>query len=275
MVIDNTSDKHLEQEIQDTQIVIIAGGRAKRLGLDIPKCLLDIGENEKLIDKCITALRKEGFWNFIFLLGHRSDEVAQYIGDGSKHGIKVTYSIDPPSASGWGKGKAFRYALISGKIESSKRSLVVFPDDVIVDDGIFSRFLSHHIEHMLKNNTAGSMILVPGTEYAYGVAEIADTGLVTRFKEKPIVAMPTSVGVYAFEPGVYSIIHDKINMDDPGPVDLESTILPILVDGLKLSSLTIPTEKWLPINTLKEYEHAIEILSVARSRKNGTERPNE
>src|SRR5438093_13420848 len=192
-------DANLQNAISETQVVIIAGGRAKRLGLDIPKCLLDIDGKEKLIDKCIRSLRNEGYQDFVFLLGHRYDEVAQYIGDGSKYGIGATFNIDPPTSSGWGKGKAFKHALIHDKINSKKRSIVVFPDDLIIGEGLYAQFLSHHLDCNRRFGTTASMILVPGTEYPYGVAEISDTGLVTKFREKPIVPMHTSVGVYAFE----------------------------------------------------------------------------
>lgn len=256
------NNKTLNEEIRETQVVVMAGGRARRLGLDVPKCLLDIEGGEKLIDKCISSLRNDGFSKFVFLLGHRHEEVTQYVGNGAKHGIDATFSIDPPSKLGWGKGKAFKYALLQNKIDSTKRCIVVFPDDLLLEENMYRKMLDQHLESSRTLGSVASMILVPGTEYPYGVAEIASSGLITRFSEKPVVSMPTSVGVYVFEPDVYSLIQQKIDLQDPRPVDLESTILPSLVADLKLSSMVIPTEKWLPINTLKEYEHAVQVLSV-------------
>jgi NDP-sugar pyrophosphorylase family protein len=238
----------------------MAGGRAKRMGTDIPKCLLELS-GKKLIDICIESLTKEGFRDFVFLLGHKHEMVTEHVSNGSNYGITAKFNIDPPSVAGWGKGKAFKYALATGKIDYSKRSIVVFPDDIILEDRIFSKFLLSHLDAVQRHSISGSTLLVPGTDFPYGVAEVDSNGLVEKFTEKPFLNMPTSVGVYIFESEVYDIIRDKISLDDPSPVDLESTIMPRLVANNKLGSFFIPSNKWMPINTVKEYEQAIKVFS--------------
>jgi len=247
-------------QMAKTQIVVIAGGRAKRMGTDIPKCLLEIS-GKKLIDICIESLTKEGFSDFVFLLGHKHEMVTDHIGNGSRYGIKAKFSVDPPTVLGWGKGKAFKYALTTEKIDSSRRSIVVFPDDLILEDRIFSKFLMSHVQACLKHGISASTLLVPGTYYPYAVADVDGDGVVKKFIEKPFLNEPTSVGVYIFESEVYNVIHDLIGLDDPTPVDLESTIMPRLVTENKLGSLLIASDKWVPINTMKEYEQAIKVFS--------------
>lgn len=246
-----------------TQVIIVAGGRAKRLGMDVPKCLLEIS-GKKLIDLCIESLAKEGFRDFVFLLGHKHEMVIDHIGDGKKYGINVRYSVDPPNAIGWGKGKAFKNALVNNAIDASKRCLVVFPDDVVLEERIFSRLLMHHAESMRKQATSGTIVVVPGTEYPYGVAEVDRDGIVMKFTEKPLVNVATSIGMYAFEPEVYNIVRDRIDLYDPYPVEFESVVLPRLASEFKLASMFIETKNWVPINTLKEYEHAIKVFSVKK-----------
>jgi NDP-sugar pyrophosphorylase family protein len=252
-----------ETQARQTQIVVMAGGRAKRMGIDIPKCMLEIS-GKKLVDICIEALAKEGFRNFVFLLGHKHEMVTEHIRDGSKYGIQAKYSIDPPSVLGWGKGKAFKYALETNMIDSRQRSFVVFPDDLILEDKVYSRMLMHHIEAVRKNGVYASTLLVPGTEYPFGVAEVAPDGTVLDFREKPFLEKPTSVGVYLFDQPVYDIISKEISLDNPNPVDLESTIMPYLVKDRRLTSIFTPSNKWVPINTMKEYEQAVKILTVPR-----------
>ena len=250
------------EQIEKTQIVVMAGGKAKRMAIDIPKCLLEIS-GKKLIDMCIESLTKEGFRDFVFLLGHKHETVAEYIGN-CRYNISSRFSIDPPRVSGWGKGKAFKYALVNEKIDGSKRSIVVFPDDIILEEKIFSKFLLNHVEAIQKHSVSASVLLVPGAEYPYAVADVDSGGLVHEFTEKPFLNKPTSAGVYIFEPDVYGIIRENISIDDPSPVDLESTIMPRLVANTKLSSFFIPTNKWMPINTIKEYENAIKVFSKAK-----------
>jgi NDP-sugar pyrophosphorylase family protein len=255
--------KWYDELVDRTQVIIVAGGKAKRLGLDIPKCLLEIS-GKKLIDMSIESLAKEGFRDFVLLLGHKADMVMDHIDDGRKYGINVTYSVDPSGAIGWGKGKAFKHALINNKIDTSRRSLVVFPDDIVLEENIFSRLLMHHADSMRKFATSATIVLVPGTEYPYGVADVDDSGIVRKFTEKPMVNVPTSIGMYAFESDTYDIIRNKISLDDPHPVEFESIVLPHLASENRLASMFIETRNWVPINTLKEYENAIKVLSVRK-----------
>lgn len=249
--------------VERTQVIVVAGGKAKRLGMDIPKCLLEIS-GKKLIDMCIESLTKEGFREFVFLLGHKHEMVMDHIGDGKKYGITAEYSVDPANAAGWGKGKAFKYALVNNKISTSKRSMVVFPDDIILEEKIFSRLLMHHVDSMRKHATSATIVLVPGTEYPYGVAEVGGNGIIMKFTEKPQVNMATSIGMYAFEPEVYDIIRERIDLDEPRPIEFESVVLPYLANEYKLASMFIETKSWVPINTVKEYEQAIKVLALKR-----------
>ncbi|HKX82324.1 MAG TPA: sugar phosphate nucleotidyltransferase [Nitrososphaera sp.] len=255
--------KWYDELVDRTQVIVVAGGKAKRLGMDVPKCLLEISSS-KLIDISIEALAKEGFRDFVLMLGHKADMVMDHVGDGSRYGIKVTYSIDPVNAIGWGKGKAFKHALVNNKIDTTKRSLVVFPDDIVTEDRIFSRLLMHHADSMRKNATSATIVLVPGTEYPYGVAEVDGSGIVMKFTEKPQVNVATSIGMYAFEPDTYEIIREHIDLDNPMPVEFESVVLPRLASDQRLASMFIETKNWVPINTLKEYENAIKVLSTRK-----------
>jgi NDP-sugar pyrophosphorylase family protein len=243
-----------------TQVIVLAGGKAKRLGMDVPKCLLEIS-GKKLIDICVESLVKDGFRDFVFLLGHKHELVVDHIGDGKRYGINVTYSIDPPDAIGWGKGKAFKHALVNGKIDTSKKCLVVFPDDIVIEEKIFSRLLMYHADSMRKQATWGTIVLVPGTEYPYGVAEVDSDGRVLKFTEKPMVNVATSIGLYVFEPEVYDVVRSKIELNDSHPIEFESVVLPYLAGEGKLASMIVDTKNWVPINTLKEYEQAIKVFS--------------
>lgn len=249
----------MQYEIDKTQVIVVAGGKAKRMGIDIPKCLLEIS-GKKLIDRTIESLTKEGFKQFVFLVGHKHELVMEHIGDGSKYGIQAEFSIDPIGNVDWGKGKAIKQALKSHKFDRTKRSLILFPDDVVLEKDIFSRFLKSHLDSVIHRSCIGSIVLVPGTEYPYGEASVDPNGLILGFKEKPLIHKPTSIGIYIFEPAVYEIIEYAIDLEDIDAVELESGVLPILANERKLSGFFIASSKWIPINTLKEYEKVIKVL---------------
>ncbi|MEM2101526.1 MAG: nucleotidyltransferase family protein [Candidatus Nitrosocaldus sp.] len=245
----------------DTQIAILAGGMGKRLGIDAPKCLLSIG-NSTLLDLCIERLIKNGFKDkeFILLLGYKHEMVRRHVNDGKRYGIRVKYSIDPEDNIGWGKGKAFKNALLNNIIDGSKRTLVTFPDDIMLDDGIYARFMQDHLEAVSRYGVYASIALIDKVEYPYGTAKLDDNNNIVEFIEKPMLPIPTSIGLYIFEPKVYDIINKHIDMDSPKAVELESLIFPILAEKGLLHGFIIDSSSWLPVNTLKEYEKAIKVL---------------
>ncbi len=246
---------------KDIQIALLAGGMGKRLGIDAPKCLLKIGDST-LLDICIDRLIENGFKDkeFILLLGYKHEMVREYIRDGKRYGIKVRYSIDPEGSVGWGKGKAFKYALLNNAIDSKKRTLVTFPDDILVEDCIYARFLQDHLEAVSRYGVYASIALVDKVEYPYGSAELDANNNIVKFVEKPMLNIHTSIGLYILEPEVYAIIDEHIDMGSQKAVELESVIFPILAERGLLHGFIINSGSWLPINTLKEYEKAIKVL---------------
>ncbi|MCS6767892.1 MAG: sugar phosphate nucleotidyltransferase [Candidatus Nitrosocaldus sp.] len=246
---------------RDMQIALLAGGMGKRLGIDAPKCLLKIG-NSTLLDICVERLIKDGFRekDFIMLLGYKHEMVREHVMDGARYGIRMRYSVDPDNNIGWGKGKAFKHALLNHTIDSSKRTLVTFPDDILLEDGVYARFMQDHIEAVSRHGVYASIALVDKVEYPYGTAELDANNNITRFVEKPMLNIPTSIGLYAFEPEVYTIIDEHVDMSSPKAIELESVIFPILAGRGLLHGFLIDHRSWLPINTLKEYEKAIKAL---------------
>jgi NDP-sugar pyrophosphorylase family protein len=77
-----------------------------------------------------------------------------------------------------------------------------------------------------------------------------------------MLSIPTSIGLYAFEPKVYEIIDDLVDIDKDGSIELESVIFPKLAEMRRLASFFVDYSKWLPINTLKEYEKALRVLNT-------------
>lgn len=248
---------------RDLQVALLAGGMGKRLGIDAPKCLLKIN-GSTLLDICIEKLISNGFKDkeFILLLGYKHEMVKEHIDDGKRYGISVRYSIDPDNSIGWGKGKAFKHALLNNTIDRRKRTLITFPDDIILEDKVYSRFVQDHLEAVAKYGVYASIALIDRVEYPYGTAKLDANNnmMIVEFKEKPMLNIPTSIGLYIFEPEVYTIINEHIDMSSPKAVELESVIFPVLAERGVLHGFIIDSDSWLPINTLKEYERAIKVL---------------
>ena len=103
--------RNIEEDIRNTQVIVLAGGRAKRMGkIDKPKALLELN-GTTLVDHMMTQLSNCGFKDFIFLTGYKHEYIENHVGDGSRYGVSVKYSVEPETVKG--KGKALKYALMS------------------------------------------------------------------------------------------------------------------------------------------------------------------
>ncbi len=246
--------------MNNIQAVIFAGGQGKRLGADIPKCMIDLN-GKRLIDICIENLMRNGIREYVFLLGYKHELVRSHLA--RYNDIEIRYSIDLNSNKVWGKGKAFKHAIINNSIDRKKSVLATFPDDILLDPYLYGRMVNAHLEAVKRYGVWATLMLVSQTRYPYGVAKLDENNIIYRFEEKPLLDIPTSSGTYMFEPEVYDIIIENIDLDYPEPQEFESIIIPLLVERRRVYGFMIDAKEWLPINTRKEYEDALKALSTS------------
>jgi NDP-sugar pyrophosphorylase family protein len=80
-------------------------------------------------------------------------------------------------------------------------------------------------------------------------------GFVTKFQEKPVVPLVTSVGVSVLEPSVYELVRREIPLDTSQTAELDRVYAPLSLSR-KLYGIPIPHECWYPINTEKDLSEA-------------------
>ncbi|MGC8935630.1 MAG: nucleotidyltransferase family protein, partial [Thermoproteota archaeon] len=159
--------------------------------------------------------------------------------------------------------KALKHAIETGAVDTSRRSLIAFPDDVFTERTLVTRFLLSHVEAVNRNKVLASIVLASAIDLPYGVAKVDSNNIVTKFKEKPTLNILTSAGLYILEPEVYKIILQNISLEETKQVELEETILPMLAEKRKLYAFVIPRNTWLPVNTLKELEQVNNELELS------------
>jgi len=77
-------------------IVILAGGLATRLGsltAEVPKSLIEIN-GRPFIEWQMNKLVNAGYSHFVLCLSHKSNLIRNYLGDGSRWGVDIQYSLD-------------------------------------------------------------------------------------------------------------------------------------------------------------------------------------
>jgi NDP-sugar pyrophosphorylase family protein len=252
--------ENLKKEIEKTQVVILAGGSAKRMGkIDKPKALLELREGWTLLDNELDFFAKCGFKNFVLVLGHMHEQIEEHVEKmGYKKRFNIEISVDPTTEN-WGKGKALKYALDQGKIKK-ERFIISFPDDLKFDSLLPLKLFLQHLSFVNKYGSLGTITLVNGIEFPFGVAKLNGEGKVISFVEKPLVNTLTNIGLYMFEKDVLDLIREEIEITLPKPIEFEDVIIPRLASQGKLYSLVVPPDVWLPINDMKSYEKALKIF---------------
>jgi len=85
-------------------VAILAGGLAKRLKKNTfnkPKALIDIA-GKPFISRQLSYLSNQNIKNIVICTAHLGNQIKNYVGDGSKYNLKVSYSDDGDKLLGTG-----------------------------------------------------------------------------------------------------------------------------------------------------------------------------
>lgn len=83
-------------------VVILAGGLATRLRPlteTIPKSLVEV-DGEPFVAHQLRLLKKNGIRDVLMCLGYLGEQVVNYVGNGQRFGINVSYAFDGPTLLG-------------------------------------------------------------------------------------------------------------------------------------------------------------------------------
>lgn len=78
------------------KIVIMAGGKGTRIAevnSEVPKPMIPI-EGKPILEYQIETLKKQGYDDFILIIGHMGPVITKYFGNGSKFGVKIQYIVE-------------------------------------------------------------------------------------------------------------------------------------------------------------------------------------
>jgi len=218
---------------------IIAGGLARRLRPiteAIPKVLVEVA-GKPIIEWQIEWLKKQGVDTIVILAGYLHEKIIEFLGSGSKYGIKVVYVIeDEPRGTGG--------ALKNAESILSDGIFIAMNGDIITN--IPAKHLIAELEH--DGNAIGAMALVP-LKSPYGIVKLDEKGFIKEFMEKPILKeYLINAGVYAMKPEIFNYTPEK--------GDLEKVTFPLLAEKGLLKGVVYGDVYWRSIDTVKDIEEA-------------------
>ncbi|MCX6281416.1 MAG: sugar phosphate nucleotidyltransferase [Bacteroidetes bacterium] len=223
--------------------VILAGGKGTRLKpytTVIPKPLVPVGERA-IIDILISRLVKCGVDEVWICLNHFAEIIMAYLGNGSKFGLKINYSLEEEPL-----GTVAPIALI----DSLPADFLVMNGDLLTDLD-FRELYSRHIaqQSLLTVSTYHRT-----TKIDFGVLELdKESNKVTGFREKPEYSFNVSMGVYAMNRKVLEYVPPK------KPFGFDDLMLSLLEKQIPVSVYPY-SGYWLDIGRPDDYEKANEDL---------------
>jgi len=221
--------------------VILVGGQGTRLRpltCNRPKSMVPV-LNMPFLEHVIRNLKTHRITDIILAQHHLPAPMAQYFGDGSRLGVKLTYVMeDSPRGT-------------AGAVKNAERHLdgtfLVLNGDIFHDRN-FTGFLGHH----RGNQAKATIVLSPVDDTSiYGVVETDQAGRVLRFIEKPKREEAPSNWINA---GTYVIEPDVLNRIPPGvKYSFERELFPgMLAEGLPVYAYH-SRQYWMDTGTPEKY----------------------
>ena len=222
--------------------ILLAGGKGTRLRpltIHTPKPIVPIF-NRPFLNYEIDLLKQVPEIDEVFLsLNYQPRRIEEIFGDGSAHGIKIRYVVEPAPL---GTGGAIKYAG-----DKLTESVVVFNGDVLTQIDLSAVIRLHR-----ERRARATIVLTPvDNPTAYGLVETDAQGNVLRFLEKPsadeITTNNINAGIYVLEPDTF----DRIPSDVAWSV--ERSYFPSLVERKETFVAYIYDGYWIDIGTPEKY----------------------
>jgi dTDP-glucose pyrophosphorylase len=245
---------HLWDEMTETPsksniIVIMAGGMGTRLHpqtSNCPKPLLPIG-GKPIIEHIICRARAEGFSEFVVAIHHLGYMIEDYLGNGEKLGVKISYLREELPL-----GTAGALSLISPIPEFA---FIVTNGDVLTDIR-YEELLNFHEFHRRPVTMA---VRLHEVKNPFGVVQIQESEVID-YEEKPIDRNFINAGIYAFNPEILRLFHG------PERIDMSVLMQNLLEQDKKIGAFPIH-ENWLDVGSPSDFLEAVDKFSINSIKK--------
>ena len=217
------------------------GTRLRPLTLDTPKVMLPIA-GKPLLEYILDWLRFYEITEIAINLNHLPKVVMDWLGDGDRFGINITYSVEDTILGTAGALTRLR--------DFFDDTFVLIYGDMLTDLNIPSLLEFHQIKRAL----ATVVLMEVENPSSYGIVEVDEECRILRFVEKPAPGTTSSnlanAGVYMLQPEVI----DYIPRDTF--YDFGYDLFPLLLsEGARLFGYAT-TDSFLDTGTMENYRCA-------------------
>ena len=187
------------------KVVIIAGGQGTRIASvnnEIPKAMIPIC-GKPIIEHEVEMAKRQGFTDFLFIIGYLGDQIEAYFGDGSRFGVRIDYFRETQPL-----GTAGALGLLRNQLTED---FFVFYGDTIMDIDMH-RMLDYHC----RKQADATLFLHPNDHpFDSDLVDIDAEGRVRQFYHKPhpegfIAHNMVNAALFIFSPSVLTQIEPGV-----------------------------------------------------------------
>jgi NDP-mannose synthase len=220
--------------------VILAGGlgtRLKPFTEVIPKPLLPLGESS-VLEIQVRSLKRAGFDEVFIATNYMADYVEAFLGDGSKYGIRITFSRETTPLGTCGP-------LLLLKDRLSEPFLLMNGDILTTMD-------LRAAGEAAARSDANLTVFTKEVKVPFNFGKVvSDGGYIVDVTEKPDLKLEILAGIYVLKPAVMDLI-------PPGAYYGVDTLIKDMLARKMLIGREIITDYWLDIGELNDFQAARE-----------------
>jgi NDP-mannose synthase len=231
--------------LRDTPVVIMAGGRGRRLmpyTVSFPKPLAPVGDMP-IVEILLRQLKRFGFRRVIFTLGYMAELIEAYLSQSKGPISELSYEFvreEEPT------GTAGSLGLLKDRLSGT---FIVMNGDVLTNLD-FSFLVAQHRQSLADATlcTCERQIRVE-----YGVLDIGADGRLLGYAEKPLHRYQVAMGISVMQPGVLDHVRPGEYLDIP-------SLLTSLMSSGKRVMVHRHEGLWLDIGNPDEYAKAQDMV---------------
>jgi NDP-sugar pyrophosphorylase family protein len=192
--------------------IILSAGKGMRLRKvieDVPKPMVKL-EGKPILEHNIEWIRDYGIKDIYINLHHLADVIRGYFGDGSKWGVKITYSYEPELLGT--AGAVRKIAEECWQLPVNDAFLLIYGDNLLKYD------LTEIVNFHEKNKGIATIAVYEKDDVSQsGIVLLDGNNKIIRFIEKPkpeeVVSNLVNTGIYVLEPDVLDYIPSAKALD--------------------------------------------------------------
>jgi mannose-1-phosphate guanylyltransferase len=225
--------------------MVLAAGLGKRLRpltFEVPKPLAPVA-NRPVMEHILALLERHGYREVIANLSHLGDQIRERFGDGSAHGLELSYSEEPELLGTAGGVRNVAEFLTGGDDDS----FLVISGDALTDIDL-DAMRAAHASH---GGIATLAVKKVADTREYGVVIHGPDGRIEGFQEKPDPAEALSdlgnAGIYMFRREIFDHFPEREF------VDWAMDVFPALLETDTSFYVHEIDAYWNDIGSLEEY----------------------